>query len=151
MGKPMEKEFGARKLLSSNLEISSLGQTWTESESDQKQAKRLRKGKAQCLRSIQSWFRDRVSCSDTYIGSGVTFRHIYWIGCHVPTHILDRVSRSDTYIGSGVTFRHIYWIGCHVPTHILDRVSRSDTYIGPGVTFRHMYIGSDVTFRHMYI
>jgi len=44
-------------------------------------------------------------------GMGVTFRHIYWIGCHIPTHILDRVSHSDTYIGSGVTFRHTNSLG----------------------------------------
>lgn len=51
------------------------------------------------------------------IGSGVTFRHMQWIGCHVPTHILNRVSFSNTYIRSGVTLRRILWIVHHVLTH----------------------------------
>jgi len=44
------------------------------------------------------WFcwLDKVSHSNTYIGSSVTFWHTYWIRCHVLTHALDRVSRFDT-------------------------------------------------------
>jgi len=51
-----------------------------------------------CVLFITGWLwlylclLDQVSHSDTYIRSGVTFRHIFWTGCHVPTHTLDRVS-----------------------------------------------------------
>lgn len=50
------------------------------------------------------------------IGLDVTFRYIYCIGYHVPTHILDLVWGFNSYIWSGFTSQQIY-----------DLVSRSNT------------------------
>lgn len=58
---------------------------------------------------------DWVSHSDIYIGSSVTYRHIYWVGCHI-----WQVSRTDTYIWSGVSFfnKLTFWVWVPRDNHL---------------------------------
>lgn len=93
-----------------------------------------------CERFVSVWlwiwlfWLDRVSHLDTFIWSGVMFKHIFWIGFHGFTHILDWVSRFDTYLLDWMSCSFWVWIPCNNHSwllHIYLRVVVWKLYLSP--------------------